>query len=256
VSEEAIEAPEREIRFERVFNFRDLGGHPTVDGRTTRWRTLFRSDAMYAFSDRDRRRLSDELGVRTVVDLRDPGSVKRGPANVDAAVTVHHVQFMDDAALRAYGERWGSVPSTGWYLDVLRSAEELGNVRRAFEIFSRPETYPAVFNCSLGKDRAGLVAALVLATLGVDDAVTIADYERSALNMGPIKERAERGRAARASNPLALTPLKPESFHAEGPWMQGVLDTLRERHGSVRGYIEAQGVSNEALDRFADLLLE
>jgi protein-tyrosine phosphatase len=256
VSEEAIEAPERHIRFEQAFNFRDLGGHSTVDGRTTRWRTLFRSDAMYAFSDDDRQRLSSELGVQAVVDLRDPGSVKRGPANVDAAVTVHHVQFMDDAALRAYGEQWGSVPSTGWYLDVLRSAEELGNVRRAFEIFSRPETYPAVFNCSLGKDRAGLVAALVLATLGVDDAVIVADYELSARNMGPIKERAERARAARTSNPLKLTPLKPESFHAEGPWMQGVLDTLRERHGSVRSYIEAQGVSTEALDRFADLLLE
>jgi protein-tyrosine phosphatase len=256
VSEAGIEAPERHIRFEQAFNFRDLGGHPTVDGRTTRWRRLFRSDAMYAFSDADRARLTDELGVRAVIDLRDPGSVKRGPANVDQSVTVHHVQFMDDAALRAYGERWGSVPSTGWYLDVLRSAEEMGNVRRAFEILSQPETYPAAFNCSLGKDRAGLVAALVLATLGVEDGVTIADYEYSAENMAPIKERAARARAARADNPLKLTPLKDESFHAEGPWMQGVLDTLRDRHGSVRGYIEAQGVSAEALDRLSDLLLE
>lgn len=256
MSEGAVEAPERHIRFEQAFNFRDLGGYPTVDGRATRWRTLFRSDALYAFTDADRRRLSDEFAVRSVIDLRDPGSIERGAANVDPSVTVHHVRFMDDAGLRAYGERWGSVPSTEWYLDVLRSAEQMGNVRRAFELLSQVETYPAVFNCSLGKDRAGLLAALVLATLGVDDAVTVGDYEQSAQNMAPIIERVRRARAARAAEPLKLTPLKPESFFAEGPWMQGVLDTLRERHGSVRGYIEAQGVSAEALDRLTTLLLE
>lgn len=253
---ESVEPPDRHIRFEQAFNFRDLGGHPTVDGRSVRWRMLFRSDSLHALTAADRQRLTDELGVRVVIDLRDPTSVEQRPANVDGSVTVHHLRFIDDAGLRAYGEQWGAVPSTEWYLDVLRSAGELGSVRRAFELLSDDATYPAVFNCAVGKDRAGLFAALVLATVGVEDAATIADYERSAENMGPIIERAQRIRGERADGQPELAPLKPETFFAEGPWMQGVLDTLRERHGSVRGYIEAQGVSAEALDRLSDLLLE
>src|SRR5690606_26077456 len=62
---------ERRIPFERLFNFRDVGGYLGVDGRTVRWRRLFRSDALSGLTEADRERFLG-LGVRTVVDLRRP----------------------------------------------------------------------------------------------------------------------------------------------------------------------------------------
>jgi protein-tyrosine phosphatase len=256
-------APERHIPFEQVFNFRDLGGYRARDGRAVRWRTIFRSDSLHEMSDSDQHRFSEQLGVRTVLDLRNPGSVERNPANVRA--TVHNISFIDDAALRAYGEQHGSVASTGWYLEVLQGAEQVDGIARAFAVLSEPSSYPLSFNCSLGKDRAGLMAALVLGALGVDHDQIGQDYSLSEQNMGPIRQRYERVRDALGTGPVGESDesrssqtfsLADGTFASPPEWMTGVLEALAAGHGSVRGYIEAQGVPGADLDRFADLLLE
>src|SRR6478752_9718381 len=61
--------PDRLVALEAVHNFRDLGGYATVDGRTTRWRTLYRADGIHHASEGDVERLLG-LGLRTVLDLR------------------------------------------------------------------------------------------------------------------------------------------------------------------------------------------
>ncbi len=255
------EAPERRIAFEQVFNFRDLGGYRARDGRTVRWRTIFRSDSLHAMSDSDRRRFSEELGVRSVLDLRNPGAAERNPPNVDGAA-VHNIPLIDDAALRSYGERHGNVASTEWYLEVLRGAEQVDGVARAFAVLGDRSAYPLSFNCSLGKDRAGLLAALVLGALDVDDDQIVEDYALSERNMGPIRERFERvvhtHDSAGADSPgSSRAPSLPDGTFAAPPqWMRGVLGALTAEHGSVRGYVEAQGVADADLDRFAGLLLE
>ena len=67
----------RRIEFEGVANFRDLGGYETADGRTVRWRQLFRSDALHYMTKRDAVRARDELGIRTVIDLRTLEAIPR-----------------------------------------------------------------------------------------------------------------------------------------------------------------------------------
>lgn len=253
--------PERHIPFEQVFNFRDLGGYRARDGRAVRWRTIFRSDSLHAMSESDQRHFSEELGVRSVIDLRNPGAAERNPPNVDGAA-VHNIPFIDDAAMRSYGERHGSVASTEWYLEVLRGARQVDGISRAFAVLSDPSAYPLSFNCSLGKDRAGLLAALVLGALDVDDGQIVEDYALSERNMGPIRERFERLREAGGADPsvpsaASRMPSLPEGTFASPPqWMSGVLEALTAEHGSVRGYVEAQGVPGSDLDRVAGLLLE
>ncbi|MDP6606557.1 MAG: tyrosine-protein phosphatase [Dehalococcoidia bacterium] len=253
-------APERHIRFDRVFNFRDLGGYRARDGRAVRWRTIFRSDSLHEMSDSDRHHFAEQLGVCTVLDLRNPGSVERNPANVRA--TVHNIAFIDDAALSAYGEQHGSVASTEWYLEVLHGAEQVDGIARAFAVLSEPSSYPLSFNCSLGKDRAGLMAALVLGALGVDHEQIGEDYSLSEQNMGPIRQRYERVRDALGTGPSDHSEssrtfsLADGTFASPPEWMTGVLEALAAEYGSVRGYVEAQGVPGAELDRFAGLLLE
>jgi len=60
----------RLIDLEGCLNFRDLGGYPAADGRSVRWRRVFRSDALHLLTPRDVARIRDELGVRDVIDLR------------------------------------------------------------------------------------------------------------------------------------------------------------------------------------------
>ncbi len=69
-----------EIRsFRRGFNFRDLGGYPARDGRSIKWRRLFRSDALDHMTDGDVEYVDNTLGVVTVVDLRNPDQIQNCP---------------------------------------------------------------------------------------------------------------------------------------------------------------------------------
>ena len=75
--------PRRLIRLDAVHNFRDVGGYPTADGRTTRWRTLFRADGLYRLAGDDLE-IVRALGLRTVIDLRTDGELAdaaRSPAS-------------------------------------------------------------------------------------------------------------------------------------------------------------------------------
>ncbi len=253
-------APQRRIPFEQVFNFRDLGGYRAHDGRTLRWRTLFRSDGLQAMTDADRSRFSG-LGIRTVVDLRNPTSVERGPAAVPQPVTVHPLPFIDDEGLRAFSEQFDGIPSSEWYADVLQRGQASGVIRQAFDVFCDPATYPASFNCSLGKDRAGLMAALLLGAVGVDVQQIVDDYALSEGNLGPLRERYEANREeyvrkSREKGEEPQAPMKPEAYQSPQIWMRGALDAIQAEHGSLRAFIEAQEVAGADLLRLADLLLE
>ena len=77
------EPDSRLVRLDGCFNFRDLGGYATRDGRRVRWRRLYRSDALHHLSDADLRHVRDELGVRTIVDLRSSAERSGGtPASM------------------------------------------------------------------------------------------------------------------------------------------------------------------------------
>src|SRR6202041_1944966 len=88
--------PSRKLVFEGCFNFRDLGGYPTADGRRTRWRRLFRADGLSRLTDSDMDSLA-ALGIVTVIDLRtdlEAGTQGRFPEGVDG-VDYHHLPLTD-----------------------------------------------------------------------------------------------------------------------------------------------------------------
>ncbi|MGA0136114.1 MAG: tyrosine-protein phosphatase, partial [Ilumatobacteraceae bacterium] len=160
-----------------VHNFRDLGGYLTVDGRRTRWRTLFRADGLYRLTPDDARAVVN-LGVRTVVDLRTNNEIReRGTFPVDDYdVAYHHVPIIDAT--------WGETQTPEFddaadflvwaYREMLKEASP--RFADAITLLSRRSVLPAVFHCAAGKDRTGILAALVLGALGVDAATIAADY--------------------------------------------------------------------------------
>ena len=235
-----------------VHNFRDLGGYPTNDGRHTRWRTLYRADGLYRLTPDDANIVMN-LGVRTVVDLRTNNEVReRGTFPVeDHDVAYHHLPIID----ATWGETQtpefnDEVEFLVWaYREML--AEAAPRFADAINLLSQQTVLPAVFHCAAGKDRTGILAALVLGVLGVDESIIAADY-------GLTRSATTRLRAwARQHQPeLAdLYDRMPPRFTAADPRaMAIILNDITSRYGSLRNYVREIGVTDDAVRALVDAL--
>ena len=246
-------APRRNVDLDGVFNFRDLGGYPTEDGRSLRWRTLFRADGLGRLTADDLERLRP-IALKTVVDLRRAGEIdERGRFPFESyPVAFHHLPVIDTTWDRELA-RSENLPATEFlhraYTAML--AEGAPRFAAAFRVLAHADALPAVFHCAAGKDRTGLLAALVLGSLGVAAHDIVADY---ALTQATMDRFLERVRSER--NGAALIDAAPQVFFAAEPAaMTRVLDDLVRGHGSVRGFVEAIGVEPDVLSRLEDLLL-
>ncbi len=245
------------------FNFRDLGGYSGSDGRLTRWGRLFRSDALHELTPGDVGRLR-EMGLRTVVDLRTERELARsgrGPLEPEP-VAFHHLAVVREGVRgdgvqepSAEGEAVGAPAPLGddlserylWYLDVGRDS-----LVEALTLLGDAENYPLVFHCAAGKDRTGVLAALVLEIVGVDRGAIVADYVITAERIEFIMDR------WRADPEFAerMAKVPPSRYSVEASTMEGFLEALSGRHGGARAWALDAGVPEAAVDRMIDLVLE
>ncbi|MET9530521.1 tyrosine-protein phosphatase [Streptomyces sp. NPDC006649] len=218
------------IPFQRLHNFRDLGGRPADDGRTVRTGRLFRADSLAKLGGADWERFL-ALDIGTVIDLRHSWEIDaKGRVPVHPSFTYHHLSVEH----RPYDQpSLGPDVAAGPYLAerYLEVAHDgVGELSRAVEVIAAAGERPAVFHCTSGKDRTGLLAALVLTLLGVSEADIIADFALTGL-------ASERLLADwRAEHPGA-GPIWPGYGRAPEDVMRLFLAALTERYGSVRGYI-------------------
>src|SRR5690349_8901550 len=167
-------APLRRLPVGVTYNLRDIGDYPTGSGARTRWGRLFRSDAARFTGDRQ---LTD-LGLRTVIDLRDDVEVVALPTGLTAFVPTVLRRPLDPRALLGALDTGSSDPLGELYVAMIR---ERG--RRLAEIvtdLAAPGALPALVHCAAGKDRTGVVIALVLSAIGVPDDVVATDYALTA----------------------------------------------------------------------------
>ncbi|HZR12044.1 MAG TPA: tyrosine-protein phosphatase [Acidimicrobiia bacterium] len=235
----------RRIALDGPANFRDLGGYPTVDGRTVRSGRVFRSDSLSHLSDADVARLVDGLGLVTVVDLRAANEVATyGPAPLAGrGVAVHHLPIVDETRRRPGDGEPDPVsrPMAELYGMMLeRFADRFVGVLR---VVADPVNQPVVFHCAAGKDRTGLVAALLLGVLGVDDDVIALDYATTAEHLDELLAR-QRSRGA-AGNEAGN--VDPALLTAEAHVMRDVLAGITTAHGSVTAYVTRHGLDAREL---------
>lgn len=186
--------PSRTLVLDGVLNFRDLGGYLTPTGAIVRWRQVFRSDALDGLTARYRAVLDAELGPFLAVDLRklvEPvGSVPA--ARLRSTV---HVPLLDGTA-EADPLSVPGVPLEDVYLVLLRRCAE--RIALVLSVIAEAER-PVVFHCGAGRDRTGLVAAVLLGVLGVSDDDISRGYALSAARR-PWPGRPCRRRGPRASS--------------------------------------------------------
>jgi protein-tyrosine phosphatase len=241
---------ERFLELVGAHNFRDLGGLPTADGRHTRRGVLFRSDGLWGLTTEDAEAL-EALGLHTVLDLRWPDEAERdGRWPFDESIRYVNVPFFPNPVERPPDAPQRTVDFGAYYLWALDTARE--QAVSAFEIIAAPNAFPLVFHCTAGKDRTGVLSALVLGSAGVTPEAIVADYASTS-------ERMEALLAKWRMNPTyaeRIDSVPPEILAAHPETMRRFLDLLDERYGGPRGWARAAGVRDETVDGLAAALVQ
>lgn len=242
------------IEFECLFNVRDLGGLRTLEGRRVRMGLLFRADALsrLAVADAADRQRFARLGLRTVIDLRYPWEIERTGRVPGADTLAWHNLSIEH---RSYNQAadMPDVPSDRFFAD--RYAETAfdgkAEIRSALELIADAESAPLAFHCRTGKDRTGIIAALVLALLDVSQPDIVADYALTESARPRFLADWDRNPAGTA------TPPRLHAYRAPARAMELFLRELARDYGSVPGYVAATGADVPALtsalrDRYLD----
>jgi protein tyrosine/serine phosphatase len=238
----------RLLDWEGCLNARDLGGYPAAGGRETRWGAVVRSDSPAALTEAGRAALAG-YGVRAIIDLRLTDEIARHP-NPFAEPGDHGIAYTNlsviDPAAGFPPDTYTMAESYLWMLD--RFGGFVAEVMAA--IANAPEGGVLV-HCAAGKDRTGLVAALLLGLVGVPVETIAADYAMTAELLRPRdQEWLENGPGERAEREAMVARYTPTA-----EVMTEVLERLAERHGGAEGYLVAVGVAPADLDRLRDRLL-
>lgn len=244
------EASARTLTWDGCVNVRDLGGIPTEDGRVTRSGEVIRSDSIGALTDAGWRALADH-GVVRIVDLRWPEEqAEDPPRNVDVEVVRVSVLGANLGAsldyLRTLDAHVDAVDDIAdhyefSYVDFLeRNRQRFGQALTAVA----DATGPVVIHCMGGKDRTGLVAALLLRLAGVALDEIGRDYAMSAPNLAVTLEgwldSAPSERERRRREKLSQTPARA---------MAHVIAEIERRYGSAEEYLAAAGVAADRIER-------
>lgn len=236
----------RRIELQGAFNFRDLGGVAAGDTVVATGR-VFRSDALHRLTPSDVEAL-EGLGIARVFDLRSPSELARDGIG-DFPVGKHVHAPLVEQTLNPFDPTidWQRIDLAERYVEMLVIGGDA--IRVVFEAASEGE--PIVFHCTGGKDRTGVVAALLLRALGVSDEDIVADYAVSEGYMRAALDAHRRELLARRFAPdviAYLTSSPPQR-------MRAMLRELDRRWGSAAGYLSEIGVGEDLLARLTRCLL-
>ena len=232
-------------------NLRDLGGLTTYDGRSTRPGRLLRSATPYFLDARQASVVVDDLGLRLRVDLRTPGEV----AGATSAALAARERAVLLAPLRSGGSGGAADrddPAASMAAHYLRF---LDHAQPAFAAITaaltEPGQVPALVHCTMGKDRTGVVVAVLLSAVGVRDEEIVDDYALTAGRTDDLLARLRElpGYAER----LAALPV--ESLGAVPETMVEFLAGLRHAYGDARSFLHSAGVPDHRLHDLTDLLV-
>lgn len=261
-------------RLQGAPNFRDLGGMETADGRHVKPHRLLRSGHLHNLTEEDRRRLTDEFELKTVIDLRTTGEMRRKPDVVLPGVEYIHCPIFENQAEGVTRETVTEDDPVGRMVAMAQKMEgqafermrELYKVffddhgiamyREFFELALCQEQGAILWHCTMGKDRCGTAAALMEIALGVPYETVLSDYLLTNERVLPETEKLiEKARAINDDEALFEQMRVLDSVYEE--FLGTVLNIAVEKAGSVERFIETElAMTSDKLMRLRDLYLE
>ncbi len=244
----ASEDQARLITINNVANLRDFGGYRTSDGRTVRSGRLLRSASLHMLDDEGQRELI-RRGLRQVVDLRHDHETERAPNVFRDSDQVEYRNVSLFAGLAPERLPIGAIPTlVEMYTELLDSSKD--QIVQAIEPFASGE--PTLVHCTAGKDRTGIIVALLLDLVGVDHDTIVHDYALTDVYLEPLRD--DFREFARKSG---LDMVQYEHMISCQPeYIREFLDYLVDNYGGARQYLLAAGMTQEQLDRIRDALTE
>jgi len=241
----------RHLSFSAVFNFRDLGGYPGLAGRQVAWQRFYRSDSLHRLTPTDTETFA-ALGIRTVLDLRRPaevaqqGRVPDQPGLRYRNVAPEHPPWLPESYDPAVGV-------TRYLADRYAELAEQGATAfaAAVAVVADADAAPLVMHCVAGKDRTGVLAALILDLLGVADEDIATDYALTSIGAARFTEWLRR------NDPSPARQAPPPDYYVRTPpeAMLTFLAELRDRYGSVERYLTGAGLAPDKIETLRDHLL-
>ena len=241
----------RRLPLKTLYNCRDLGGYPTLDGKVTRFGVFLRSEAPCEL-DREDLAFLLKYGVTGTADLRSEGERLARPNELAGHVSYYPMSLFHRAAV--YGDASQRMEEFDWGKQYRSMAEDNPAFFRAMLPLCLKEPGALLYHCTTGKDRTGLMTCYLLSIAGVDRADIAADYCVSQVFLEPVYRRIRSGAMKLGPAPEGareqLPPMDrlPQSFfETPATAMFTLLDYLRETYGGVVAYLRQIGVSEETM---------
>ncbi|MDQ2743950.1 MAG: tyrosine-protein phosphatase [Chloroflexota bacterium] len=250
-------AQQRVLNWEGCLNARDLGGYPAMNGRKTRWGAVVRSDDPSPLTEKGRQAVIDQ-GVHAIIDLRFPHEVAEYPnpfarrGNSLKQSDRHEIEYANisfvDPATAASQPEFTTLANN--YKDMLdRCSAQVG---RVMTTIARAPLGGVLIHCMGGKDRTGIISALLLELAGVPREIIADDYALTEECLRPREQEwLEHGPGTRAEREVLLARSMPRT-----EVMIEVLAHLDHRYGGVEPYLRGAGVTDEDISRLRGRLLE
>ena len=239
-----IDNSNRLLSLKGTYNIRDLGGYQTESGNKIPWRKFLRADSLHLLNDDGMSYLQRE-GLRLVIDLRTEKEVKERPnpfANF-SGVQFLNLPLFDDLApiFMLNNATSGKSPLLNFYLAAIHNQHK--EIKAVMTEISNVDEGAILFNCTAGKDRTGIVAALLLGLVGVSSDDIIYDYTLTAelipeLVKQLLEESKERGVNSKVHSRMLESPAEV---------IRLTLADLEKNYGSVSGYFESIGLNSKSI---------
>ncbi len=244
------EQSQRHLPWDACYNTRDIGGYPTSDGGQTRWGALLRSDNLCRLTHEGQAALRD-YGVRTIIDVRmphelaidaNPFASQQAAPGVPLYINLPLLDENDEEGKRMLRTAGLTQGEYGEYTTMVdRYRERVAAIIRA--VATAEKEGGVLVHCHAGKDRTGIIVALLLSLAGVPRNVIAEDYVLSNTYLQPIYDAWIRAQ-----------PRTEEEITRFGGWffqppetMLGLLDYLDRQYGGVEAYLLGAGVTQEEI---------
>jgi len=261
--QDSVLVANRLVNFKRVANFRDLGGIKTQDGRVVKWGRIFRSGNLSGLKKSEFDKFKD-LNIQTVYDLRTSHEIDGKEDRLPAEIKYIHVPTVKDnegqiAQLRAkviagkISEKEAKEQTTAFYKGAV--SINVGSLRDLIGQIAESEE-PVLYHCSAGKDRTGIVSALILSILNVDRKTIMDEYLMSNYYRRKKTEKLlGKAKLAKIIKPGMNLKAIEVFMTVDEEFMNAVFEVIDKQYGGTDRFIENQlQISKETRNRIINLL--